>query len=112
MRKAVDCFDHALAGAALRSPARPLASNALGRVRNASEARTALSSQIATTVRWDECMDQIAAQGVRAVLEIGPGHALARIWNDRHPDVPARSVDEFRSVGSIIAWIRHHASQD
>jgi [acyl-carrier-protein] S-malonyltransferase len=112
MRDAVACFDQVLAGTALRRPAWPLASNALGRVRNTSEARTALSSQIAQTVRWDDCMDQIGAQRVRAVLEIGPGQALARMWNDRHSDVPARSVDEFRSIGSIITWIRSRVSPD
>ncbi|EHR71525.1 (acyl-carrier-protein) S-malonyltransferase [Burkholderiales bacterium JOSHI_001] len=105
MRDAVGCFDRALADTTLQRPARPLASNALGRVRTAAEARTALTRQIAQTVRWDECMDLLAAQRVQAVLEIGPGQALARLWNDRHGEVPARSVDEFRSIGSIVAWI-------
>jgi [acyl-carrier-protein] S-malonyltransferase len=105
MRDAVDCFDRTLARTSLQRPARPLASNALGRVHTAVEARTALAQQIAQTVRWDECMDLIAAQRVQAVLEIGPGQALARLWNDRYADIPARSVDEFRSIGSIVAWI-------
>lgn len=112
MREAVDCFDEALAGTALQRPARPLASNAFGRVRHAAEARTALARQIAQTVRWDDCMDLIAAQRVRAVLEIGPGQALARLWNDRHADVPARSADEFRSIGSIVAWIEKKLSSN
>jgi [acyl-carrier-protein] S-malonyltransferase len=105
MQGAVDCFAHALAGTTLHAPACPLASNALGRVRTAAEARAALAGQLAATVRWDACMDQIAAQRVQAVLEIGPGQALARLWNDRHPEVPARCVDEFRSPGSIVAWL-------
>ena len=88
MQGAVGCFDGVLAGAALRPPVRPLASNALGRVRSAAEARAALARQIAQTVCWDECMEHLAAQRVQAVLEIGPGQALARMWNDRHPDVP------------------------
>lgn len=112
LRDAVGCFDQALAGCALQRPARPLASNALGRVRDAAEARKALAQQIAQTVRWDDCMDLIAAQRVQAVLEIGPGQALARLWNDRHPDTPARSVDEFRSSGSIVAWIEKRLSSD
>jgi len=57
-------------------------------------------------------VDHLAAQRVQAVLEIGPGQALARLWNDRHPDVPARSVDEFRSLGAIVAWISRRLLPD
>jgi [acyl-carrier-protein] S-malonyltransferase len=54
-------------------------------------------------------MDAIAAQRVSAVLEIGPGQALARMWQDRHAEVPARSADEFRSAPAIAAWLERHA---
>jgi [acyl-carrier-protein] S-malonyltransferase len=39
------------------------------------------------------------------VLEIGPGSALASMWNKRYPEVPARSVDEFRSERSVREWV-------
>jgi [acyl-carrier-protein] S-malonyltransferase len=53
-------------------------------------------------------MDSIAARQVRCVLEIGPGQALARLWNQRHPDIPARSCDDFRSAAAIAGWIGRH----
>jgi [acyl-carrier-protein] S-malonyltransferase len=109
MRTAAAAFDQVLAGVDLQRPMLPLISNAKGRVRDAATARLALSSQIAQTVRWDDCMDAIAAQRVSAVLEIGPGQALARMWQERHPDVPARSADEFRSAPAIAAWLERHA---
>jgi [acyl-carrier-protein] S-malonyltransferase len=31
------------------------------------------------------------------------------MWNQRHPDIPARSADEFRSAGGIVDWIARHA---
>lgn len=105
MHEAVGCFDRTLAGAPLHRPACALMSNLLGRVRSTAELRAALAGQLSQTVRWDECMEQIAAHRVQAVLEIGPGQALARLWNDRYPQVPARSVDEFRSIGAIVSWI-------
>ncbi len=108
MRPAAESFAHVLAGVNLKAPALPLFSNALGRARDASGARTALARQIAQTVAWDECMDAIAAQRVHAVLEIGPGAALARMWQERHAHVPARSVDEFRSAPAIVAWLTRH----
>ena len=112
MRSAVVGFSRVLDAAALQRPGLPLASNALGRVRSAAEARTALAQQVAQTVRWDDCMEHIVAQRVQAVLEIGPGQALARLWNDRHPGVPARSVDEFRSIGAVVSWIHRMLSAD
>jgi [acyl-carrier-protein] S-malonyltransferase len=108
MRHAAESFDHVLAGVNLQGPALPLFSNALGRVRDATGARTALAHQIAQTVAWDQCMDAIAERGVHAVLEIGPGAVLARMWQERHAHVPARSVDEFRSGPAIVAWLTRH----
>lgn len=108
MRPAAESFDQVLAGVNLKGPAQPLFSNALGRVRDATAARAALARQIAQTVAWDECMDAIAERGVHAVLEIGPGAALARMWQERHAHVPARSVDEFRSAPAIVAWLTRH----
>jgi [acyl-carrier-protein] S-malonyltransferase len=105
MRAAVADFEPALVAADLQSPRLPLFSNALGRVRDAAMARRALALQLAQTVAWDDCLDAIAAQRVSAVLEIGPGQALARIWNERHPAVPARSADEFRSAVAVVAWL-------
>ena len=74
-------------------------------IATADQARSALAAQIATTVRWDECMENIHARGVDCVLEIGAGPALARMWNQRYPDVPARAADEFRSVQAVVGWV-------
>jgi [acyl-carrier-protein] S-malonyltransferase len=105
MRPAAEAFAQVLQGVTLQRPRVPLLSNALGRVRDAAQAREALWSQIGRTVRWDECMDAIAAQRVDAVLEIGPGQALARLWLQRCPEVPARSADEFRSAAAVAKWV-------
>lgn len=67
---------------------------------------SALAGQIASTVRWDDCMDSIVERGVRCVLEVGPGSALATMWRERHPDVPARSIDEFQGPAGVQAWVR------
>jgi [acyl-carrier-protein] S-malonyltransferase len=111
MRPAAASFDQVLAGVALKRPALPLFTNALGRARDAPGARTALARQIAQTVAWDDCLDAITAHRVQAVLEIGPGAALARMWHERHADVPARSADEFRSAAAIVAWLRRQLDQ-
>ncbi|OYU42987.1 MAG: ACP S-malonyltransferase, partial [Burkholderiales bacterium PBB4] len=57
--------------------------------------RRALSAQIATTVQWAACMDAIAERGVRCVIEIGTGATLSKMWNQRYPGIPARSINDF-----------------
>lgn len=108
MRPAAEAFAQVLAPLALARPHTPLFSNAADRITGAEQARHALAAQIATTVRWDECMDNLHARGVHCVLEIGGGQALARLWNQRHPGVPARAADEFRSAQALVAWLARH----
>jgi [acyl-carrier-protein] S-malonyltransferase len=50
-------------------------------------------------------MDAIAERRVRRVLELGPGTTLARLWNARHPAIPARAIDEFRSPAAAARWV-------
>ena len=66
----------------------------------------ALSRQIDHTLEWARCLDTVAERQPRCVLEVGPGTSLARMWAAAHPDVPARSVDEFQSAAAVVAWVR------
>ena len=109
MREAAVSFSLALAQVPFQAPRVVLFSNAGDRVRDAGSARAALAAQIAQTVRWDECMENIMARQVRCVLEVGPGQALSRMWNQRHPGVPARACDDFRSAAAVAAWLNSHA---
>jgi [acyl-carrier-protein] S-malonyltransferase len=106
MQAAADEFAQVLSSLALHAPRAPLFSNTGERITSGTQAAQALALQIAQTVRWNTCMDQIHARRVCCVLEIGPGAALARMWNQRFPCVPARSADEFRSTSAIIDWVQ------
>jgi [acyl-carrier-protein] S-malonyltransferase len=110
MRAAAEDFARTLANAPLSRPRAVLFSNAADRILDASQARHALAAQIARTVRWDDCMENIHARGPSCVLEMGPGQALARMWNQRYPEIPARSCDDFRSTSTITEWIARLAS--
>jgi len=105
MRDAADDFGRRLSPLPFDRPRAVLFSNVADRIRDAQGAKQALAEQIAATVRWDECMDNLHARQPRCVLEVGPGSALARRWNERHPDVPARSCDEFRSAAGVARWV-------
>jgi [acyl-carrier-protein] S-malonyltransferase len=105
MQGAAADFRTTLASGPFHRPRVPLFSNAADRVRDPDAARQALADQIASTVRWDECMENLRARRLACVLEVGPGGALARMWNERHGDVPARSCDEFRSAAAVVKWV-------
>ena len=107
MQGAADAFLAELAHRSLRAPAVPLIANATGdRLHDAAAARAALARQVAATVRWSDCLDSVHARRVTCVLEVGPGRALAAGWNRAHPEVPARSAEDFRSLDALVAWVR------
>jgi [acyl-carrier-protein] S-malonyltransferase len=108
MEGAAEEFAQTLSSLPLRSPRFPLFSSEANRLTTAPQAARALARQISTTVQWSACMDQIRARQVRCLLEIGPGAALSRMWNERFADVPARSADEFRSAPAIVDWVLRH----
>jgi [acyl-carrier-protein] S-malonyltransferase len=90
----------------LVAPQLPLWCNATAeQVQGAAQAAALLAQQTAQTVRWAEVLQAVHDRRPRCVLEIGPGQALAAMWNRRFPDVPARSVDEFRSAGAVCQWV-------
>lgn len=105
MLDAAEDFARTVAAATLNRPRAVLFSNAADRIQDAVQAGRALAAQIAMTVRWDECMENINARGPNSVLEVGPGQALARLWNQRYPHIPARSCDDFRSASAVVDWI-------
>jgi [acyl-carrier-protein] S-malonyltransferase len=58
-------------------PQVPMASNASGGlVTSAVEVREALIAQIASPVRWVDCVRTLDAEGATAYLEVGPGRVL------------------------------------
>jgi [acyl-carrier-protein] S-malonyltransferase len=74
-------------------------------VRTREQAIDALSRQIDTTIRWDRCMEALAEFGIEAVIELGPGSDLAKLVEAEHPQIAARSVDDFCDYRALADWL-------
>lgn len=74
-------------------------------IRSKARAVETLAAQIARPVDWSGCMTALREAGCTVLLELGPGNGLARMVRDRFPDLPVRSVSEFRSIAGVIDWV-------
>ena len=110
LHRAVVPFRDALARRRWIAPRMPVLAGIDGTlVREPTGAIDRLSRQVATTIRWVDCMDTLQERGITVAIELGPGNALSRMLRDRHPTIEARSLSDFRSVAAAVGWIERVA---
>lgn len=68
-----------------------------------------LAAQVSRTVEWGRCLDACVEAGAVAFFELGPGRALAEMAARAHPQIPARSVEDFRTPAGVRAWLHRVA---
>ncbi|MCP1673414.1 [acyl-carrier-protein] S-malonyltransferase [Natronocella acetinitrilica] len=107
---AVEPFAGVLREADWRMPQYAVLSGLDGRpVREKPVMVSLLSRQIGERLDWGRCLECVVEHGATAVLEIGPGRALARMVQGRFPHVPARSFEDFRSAAGAARWASRQA---
>ena len=75
-------------------PRIPVAANARGElVPDAESLQAALVEQIASPVRWVECVQALAAAGAETFLEVGPGRVLGGLVRQIQPGADVFSAD-------------------
>jgi [acyl-carrier-protein] S-malonyltransferase len=106
---AVQPFRELLAASSMTSPATPVVAgiDAAWVVRRET-AIEKLALQLDRTIEWASCLDVLYERGCRVFLELGPGRVLARMTQARFGDVDARSVEDFRSLDGVSAWLAKH----
>jgi [acyl-carrier-protein] S-malonyltransferase len=110
MESAVAPFAEALRQAdfsAMNAPV--LAGISAAAVSDKAQAVELLSRQLAEKIRWLACMDAAAEAGITYALELGPGNALSRMLQSRHPHINTRSVADFRTLDGIRKWLARAA---
>lgn len=106
MAAAVAPFAAALRLAPFHTPAAPVLAGISGAaVEGKAQAVDLLSRQLSETIRWTACMDAAAEAGITYALELGPGAALSRMMQARHPHINTRSVADFRTLDGIRKWL-------
>ena len=77
MASAAEGLATALAGVKVSDPAIPVVRNVDGSVtRRAADVVPLLLRQVASPVRWTDCVQRLAAEGASAFVEVGPGRVL------------------------------------
>jgi [acyl-carrier-protein] S-malonyltransferase len=75
-------------------PQGPLVANYSGEVlTTGDEIHRALVEQIASPVRFVECVQALAAAGAERFLEVGPGRVLAGLVRQIEPEVDVDAAD-------------------
>jgi [acyl-carrier-protein] S-malonyltransferase len=76
------------------NPRVPVASNSRGAIVDDAESlQAALVEQIASPVRWVECVQALVGAGATTFLESGPGRVLGGLVRQIHPDADVFSAD-------------------
>jgi [acyl-carrier-protein] S-malonyltransferase len=104
-------FEAVLGACGARDPDLPVFAGIDGSVVDAWPCATrCLAAQLRQAIRWDLCMQSAIERGATAFFELGPGAALSRMLQQSHPDVPARSLADFRTIGGAARWIESAVS--
>ncbi|NRR30796.1 acyltransferase domain-containing protein [Oxalobacteraceae bacterium] len=77
-------------------------------VTDTAQAIDTLSRQLSEKIIWMSCMDACAESGITVALELGPGAALARMLQSRHPHIACRSVADFKTLQGVRGWVERH----
>jgi [acyl-carrier-protein] S-malonyltransferase len=96
-----------LRGCAWRAPSCPVVTNVEASP-NADPARivSLLLRQVTAPVRWIECVEELARQGVTRVVEVGPGRVLGGLVKRIAPAIEAFNVEDAASLEKTLAALR------
>ena len=70
-----------------------------------------LAAQISQTVQWADCLQACIESEATVFLELGPGRALSEMVAGAYRNVPTRSMDDFRTLEGVRAWLAGHVDR-
>ena len=71
--------------------------------RDADAAIAALIRQVSAPVRWEDCVRRLAAEGVTAFVEVGPGTVLSGLVRKIARDATTVNLDQPAGLAAVEA---------
>lgn len=104
MESAAERLARDLAGVAVAEPKLPVVRNVDGGVtRTAAQVKPFLLQQMASPVRWTDCVTRLAREGATAFVEVGPGRVLSGLTKRIVDGAVALAVEDPASLEKALA---------
>jgi len=107
LKPASDRLRERMAGLAFSAPSIPLVNNVdVAIVNDPAQIKDALVRQAAAPVRWVECVQKMAAEGVTHVIECGPGKVLAGMTKRIDGNLVGGAIFDPASLQDTLALLK------
>src|SRR3954447_22153795 len=92
-----------MADVSFNDPELPIVSNPTGELVTSDDGiREALLAQISSPVRWVDCVETLATEGVDTYLELGPGRVLIGLVRQIRAGMDVTAADSPKKVGRFV----------
>jgi [acyl-carrier-protein] S-malonyltransferase len=107
MQPAADAMAEALASVTMNVPAVPVYANVkAAALTDPSAIRASLVEQVTGTVRWRECVANMAAEGVSLFVELGAGKVLTGLAKKNAPAAQAIAIGTPDDIANALALLK------
>ena len=91
----------------LHEPQIPYVANVTAQyVKSAAEGKELLTRQVSSSVRWQQSVEAMIADGVDTFIEIGPGKTLAGFMRKISRDVKTLNVENLEDIGKVAEALK------
>ena len=91
----------------LHEPQIPYVANVTAQyVKSAAEVKELLTRQVSSSVRWQQSVEAMIADGVDTFIEIGPGKTLAGFMRKISRDVKTLNVEKLEDIGKVAESLK------
>lgn len=92
-----------LDGVAIRKPVIPYAANVTAAyVTEQEQVKELLERQVSSSVRWQQCVETMLADGVDTFIEIGPGKTLTGFMKKITRDVTVLNIEKLEDIDKVV----------
>lgn len=97
-----------LEGVSLNTPSIPYFANVTaGYVTDASKVRDLLTRQVSSSVRWQQSVEAMIADGTDTFVEIGPGKTLSGFMKKISRDVKVMNIEKLADMEKAVEVLKH-----